>query len=65
VGGTQNWLWLTAHERRSDDACPRCAHRAYWIEEAYVPELTGLLREGPGGDQLKGWPKTMRVFARR
>ena len=20
---------------------------------------------GPGGDQLKGWPKTMRVFARR
>jgi hypothetical protein len=24
-----------------------------------------LLREGPDGDQLKGWPKTMRVFARR
>ncbi|HME66416.1 MAG TPA: hypothetical protein VKG61_16130, partial [Streptosporangiaceae bacterium] len=22
-------------------------------------------REGPGGDQLDGWPKTMRVFARR
>ena len=54
-------------ERRADDACanPRCAHRACWIEEAHVTELTGLLREGPGGDQLKGWPKTMRVFARR
>ncbi len=23
------------------------------------------LREGPDGDQLRGWPKTMRVFARR
>ena len=22
-------------------------------------------REGPAGDQLKGWPKAMRVFARR
>ena len=54
-------------ERRCDDACadPRCAHRACWIEEAHVTELTGLLREGPGGDQLKGWPKTMRIFARR
>ena len=56
-----------ARERRSDDACgnPRCAHRACWIEEAHVTELTGLLREGPGGDQLKAWPKTMRLFARR
>jgi hypothetical protein len=54
-------------ERRADAACPdpRCAHRACWIEEAHVTELTGLLREGPAGDQLKGWPKTMRVFARR
>jgi hypothetical protein len=54
-------------ERRSDDACPDpCgAHRACWIEEAHITELTGLLREGPGGDQLKGWPKTMRIFARR
>jgi hypothetical protein len=54
-------------ERRSDDACrnPRCAHTACWTEEAHVTELTGLLREGPGGDQLKGWPKTMQVFARR
>jgi hypothetical protein len=54
-------------ERRADDACGslRCAHPACWIEEAHVTELTGLLREGPGGDQLKGWPKAMRVFARR
>jgi hypothetical protein len=54
-------------ERRADGACadPRCAHRACWIEEAHVTELTGLLRCGPGGDQLKGWPKSMRVFARR
>jgi Transposase DDE domain group 1 len=54
-------------ERRSDDACadPRCAHRECWIEEAHVAELTGLLREGPAGDQLKDWPKTMRVFGRR
>ena len=54
-------------ERRADDACAdrRCAHRECWIEEAHVAELTGLLREGPDGDQLSGWPKTMRVFARR
>ncbi len=54
-------------ERRSDGACadPRCAHRTCWIEEAHVAELTGLLRQGPDGDQLKAWPKTMRVFARR
>ena len=35
------------------------------MEEAHVTELTGLLREGPGGDQLDGWPASMRVFARR
>ena len=54
-------------ERRSDDACADegCAHWACWIEEAHVTELTGLLREGPDGDQLAGWPKAMRVFARR
>jgi hypothetical protein len=54
-------------ERRADEACqnPRCAHPAYWMEEAHVTELTGLLREGPDGDQLKGWLKTMRVFAGR
>jgi hypothetical protein len=54
-------------ERRAGDACANlsCAHRACWIEEAHVTELTGLLREGPAGDQLKGWPAAMRVFARR
>ena len=52
-------------ERRADDACgnDRCAHRACWVEEAHVAEPTGLLREGPAGDQLKTWPKSMRVFA--
>jgi hypothetical protein len=54
-------------ERRADDACADrcCAHPRCWIEEAHVTELTGLLREGPGGDQLAGWPAPMRVFARR
>jgi hypothetical protein len=54
-------------ERRADDACADiyCAHRACWIEEAHVTELTGLLREGPGGDQLEGWPTRLRIFARR
>ena len=37
-------------ERRADDACANlsCAHRACWIEEAHVTELTGLLRHRPG-----------------
>jgi hypothetical protein len=54
-------------ERRADDVCanPSCAHRACWIEEAHVTGLTGLLRSGPRGDQLKAWPAAMRVFARR
>jgi len=54
-------------ERRADDACGgrSCGHRRCWIEEAHVTELTGLLREGPAGDQLAGWPEKMRVFARR
>ena len=54
-------------ERRADDACADagCAHRACWIEEAHVTELTGLLRHSAGGDQLRAWPAAMRVFARR
>jgi hypothetical protein len=54
-------------ERRSGNACGhgRCAHRACWTEETHVTELTGLLRSGPGGDQLRAWPASMRVFARR
>jgi hypothetical protein len=30
-----------------------------------VAELTGLLRQGPAGDQLASWPAIMRIFARR
>jgi hypothetical protein len=54
-------------ERRADDACPgrQCGHRRCWVEEAHVTELTPLLREGPSGDQLDGWPASMRIFARR
>jgi hypothetical protein len=54
-------------ERRGEQACADiwCAHRACWIEEAHVTELAGLLRERPAGDQLAGWPSSMRVFARR
>ncbi|MGH4011518.1 MAG: transposase [Pseudonocardiaceae bacterium] len=33
--------------------------------EAGVVELTGLLRHGPQGDQLAGWPADMRIIARR
>jgi hypothetical protein len=54
-------------ERRAGDACADrcCGHARCWVEEAHVTELTGLLRGGPGGDQLAGWPAPMRVFARR
>ena len=54
-------------ERRADQACGglHCAHRRCWIEEAHVTELTSLLREGPAGDRLDGWPAKVRVFARR
>jgi hypothetical protein len=54
-------------ERRAEDACdnPRCGHARCWIEEAHVTELTGLLRKGPGSDQLASWPAKMRVYVRR
>ncbi len=54
-------------ERRAGGARDdrRCAHRACWVEEAHVTELTALLREGPAGDRLEAWPEKMRVFARR
>ena len=54
-------------ERRTADACPArwCGHARCWREQAHVTELTGLLRDGPGADQLAGWPAGMRVFARR
>jgi hypothetical protein len=54
-------------ERRADDTCTDaiCAHRTCWVEEAHVTELTALLRSGRAGDQLTGWPPSMRVLARR
>jgi Transposase DDE domain group 1 len=54
-------------ERRAAKACRDCgcAHPRCWVQEAHVAELTGLLREGPDGDQLDGWPAGMRIFARR
>jgi Transposase DDE domain group 1 len=33
--------------------------------EAGVVELTALLRQGPHGDHLAGWPTGMRIIARR
>jgi Transposase DDE domain group 1 len=32
---------------------------------AQVADLTGILRAGPGGDRLPGWPADLRVIARR
>jgi hypothetical protein len=32
---------------------------------AQVADLTGILRHGPGGDRLAGWPPDMQVIARR
>jgi hypothetical protein len=68
----QAWQAAVGHrgevrERRADDACTdaSCAHRTCWVEEAHVTELTALLRSGRAGDQLTGWPASMRVFARR
>jgi len=34
-------------------------------DDAQVAELTGLLREGPDGDRLAGWPADMRILVRR
>ena len=34
-------------------------------DEAAVVELTALLRQGPGGNQLAGWPADLRIIARR
>ena len=35
------------------------------LDDAGVVELTGLLRESVGGDELKNWPADMRVICRR
>jgi hypothetical protein len=68
----QAWQAAVGHrgevrERRAGDACTdaSCSHRTCWVEEARVAELTPLLRSGRAGDQLAGWPASMRVFARR
>jgi hypothetical protein len=34
-------------------------------DQAGLVELTGLLRHGPGGDQLASWPASIRVLCRR
>jgi hypothetical protein len=54
-------------ERRADDACTDagCAHRACWIEEAHVTELTGLLAivmDRPSRTQAVPSPRTRRVW---
>lgn len=53
-------------ERRAGGACADrdCGHRACWIEEAHVTELTGILRGGRR-DDIATWPEAMRIFARR
>ena len=48
----QDWTAGLSAEGKADD-------------KAQVVELTGLLRNSVGGDQLAGWPADMRVFARR
>jgi hypothetical protein len=74
IGQVPPDTWLIAigthgevRERPADDACPDtcCGHRRCWIEEAHVAELTPPLRPSQAGDQLTGWPASMRVFARR
>ena len=54
-------------ERRAGDACADrcCAHPRCWVQEAHVTELTGLLREGPGGDQLAGLARVDAGLRRR
>ncbi|GIH70961.1 hypothetical protein Mth01_32140 [Sphaerimonospora thailandensis] len=39
--------------------------KARSLDDAGVAELTGLLRRSVGGDQLAGWPQTMRIICRR
>jgi hypothetical protein len=34
-------------------------------KKAQVADLTGILRHGPDGDRMKGWPPDQRVIARR
>jgi hypothetical protein len=47
-----------------DSCAPGCGRsrraktRIFSVQEAHVAELTGLLREGPGGDQLEARPSS-------
>jgi hypothetical protein len=34
-------------------------------KQAQVADLTGILRHGPGGDRMEGWPPDQRVIVRR
>jgi hypothetical protein len=52
---------------------PEGAWQAVWdtegnprdLDDAGVVELTGLLRDSAGGDQLPNWPAGMRIICRR
>lgn len=50
---------------REGDWAPGLTAAGRVEDKAQVLELTGLLRAGPGGDQLDGWPTDLRVIARR
>ena len=50
---------------REGDWSPGLTAKGKAEPDAQVIELTGLLRTGPGGDQLSGWPADMRVLGRR
>jgi hypothetical protein len=64
---------LGAQERTAIDLVPASAWAAVLdpdgqprnLDEAGVVEVTTLLREGPGGDQLARWPADMRIICRR
>jgi hypothetical protein len=64
---------LGTRERRAIVRVPACAWAAVLdtegkpreLDEAGVGELTALLRQGPGGDQLATWPADLRIFCRR
>jgi Transposase DDE domain group 1 len=64
---------LGARERRAIARVPTSAWAAVLdgqgqprdLDEAGVIELTTLLREGPGGDQLASLPPDMRIICRR
>jgi hypothetical protein len=58
VSAARRYAWAQVVARHGTLPGVRVADKA-------LPGVTGLLREGPGGDQLEGWPEPMRIFARR